>query len=134
MLLRYQCTWQGHLSHLTLHDPRCLTSTPDSQITSAPALIDTGAHQSCIDEALAQEIKLPVIDRQRVSGVGGETEVNVYLAHIHYPALNFTQWGRFSGARLQEGGQPHVALIGRTLLSQALLVYDGQLGNVTIAI
>jgi len=107
---------------------------PKSQASELPALIDTGASESCIDSALAESINLPVIDRQTVCGVGGETEVNVYLGHIHIPSIGFTQWGRFAGVLLSDGGQAHMALIGRTMLSGAILVYDGFNGNVSLAV
>jgi len=48
------------------------------------ALIDTGAQQSMIDEALAIQLALPLINRQPYSGVGGPGIANVYLAHEQY--------------------------------------------------
>lgn len=107
---------------------------PKSQATKIPALVDTGASESCIDDALAVKIGLPIIDRQLVSGVGGETEVNIYLGHIYIPTIGYTQWGRFAGVLLSKGSQKHEALIGRSLLKNCLLVYDGFNGNVTLAI
>jgi hypothetical protein len=96
-------------------------------------LLDTGAGESCIDDALAGEIGLPIVDRVIVSGIGGRTEVNVYLAHLIIPLLGYVQWGRFSGVLLKDGGHLHRALIGRTLLRDVLLVYDGQDGRVKVA-
>lgn len=107
---------------------------PKSQAAQLPALIDTGALQSCIDENLAREISLPLIDKQVVAGVNGATEMNVYFAHIYFPAFGFSQWGRFAGVRLSDGGQSHKALIGRTVLENMLMVYDGRTGSVTLAI
>ncbi|WP_040566083.1 aspartyl protease family protein [Magnetospirillum molischianum] len=104
-----------------------------SQATGVPALLDTGAAESCIDDSLARSINLPIIDRVMVSGVGGATEVNVYLAHIVVPAIGYIQWGRFAGALLTNGGQVHRALIGRTLLRDVLVVYDGREGKVKLA-
>jgi hypothetical protein len=97
------------------------------------ALVDTGAQQSMIDEALAVQLTLPLINRQPYSGVGGPGIANVYLAHITIPLLGMTQYGAFMGAQLQAGGQSHLALIGRTLLRGTLLVYDGEKGSVRIA-
>jgi hypothetical protein len=110
------------------------SSIPPSAVpaVSVPALLDTGAHESCIDEVLAQQLNLPLIDRQPISGVGGQTVVNVYLAHISIPGL-IVQYGRFTGVYLSAGGQFHKALIGRTLLRDALLVYDGVTGSVRLA-
>ena len=108
-------------------------SHPASQATKIPALVDTGAVLSCIDGELADRIGLPVIDTQTVAGVGGATKVNVYLGHVHIPSLDYTQWGRFAGVRLAEGGQVHQVLIGRSVLRDAILVYDGRSGAVQIA-
>lgn len=99
-----------------------------------PALIDTGAQQSMIDEGLAAQLGLPLVNQQQVSGVGGAHVANVYLAHLSIPALGGqTQFGAFMGAQLQAGGQPYKALIGRTLLRGTLLIYDGERGSVRIA-
>ena len=106
---------------------------PTSQVETVPALLDTGASESCIDEALAQSIGLPIVDRQMVSGVGGGTEVNIYLGHIVFPSLQYMQWGRFAGAKLADGNQIHRALIGRTMLRTCLMVYDGRVGRVMLA-
>lgn len=97
-----------------------------------PALIDTGAQESCIDEDLAQQLHLPLIDQEVMSGISGPTTLNVYLAHIAIPAM-VTQYGRFTGVHLQKGGQHHQALIGRTLLTDMLVIYDGHTGTVKLA-
>jgi hypothetical protein len=46
--------------------------------------------------------------------------------------LNITQYGRFTGVHLQTGGQAHRAILGRTLLKECTLVYDGRTGSVKI--
>jgi predicted aspartyl protease len=101
-------------------------------LMTVPALIDTGAVESCIDEDLANELGLPLVDRQTCSGVGGEHELNIYLGHIRIPSLGQINWGRFTGARLASGRQPHRALIGRTQLAGMILIYDGRTGAVTL--
>lgn len=97
-----------------------------------PALIDTGAQQSMIDEALAIRLQLPLVNQQPVAGVGGPGIANVYLA-LKILELNKTQYGQFMAVHLQAGGQLHQALLGRTLLRDFLLVYDGKRGSVRIA-
>ena len=88
---------------------------------------------SCIDSALAIELRLPVMDREDISGVHGVLAANVHLAHIYLPGLNWTVYGRFHGVHLSEGGQPHSALIGRTFLQDFTMVYEGRTGSVTIS-
>jgi hypothetical protein len=101
---------------------------------TVPALIDTGANISCIDEALAQSLQLPLINQINSGGVHGQGLLNVYLGFIAIPLLGTMQVGMFIGAIMNAGGQTHRALLGRTLLSDALLVYDGKTGSVKIAV
>jgi len=97
------------------------------------ALVDTGALESCIDSALAKALRLPVIDRQYLSGVHGKQKSNIHLAQIYIPTLKCNIIGKFAGVHLSEGGQPHLALIGRTFLRNFTMVYDGETGSVTIS-
>lgn len=105
---------------------------PSPQV--ALALIDTGASSSCIDEALAQSLNLPLVNKIPVGGVGGSHTLNQYLAKISIPTLNFSQVGAFIGANLRAGGQFQQALIGRDFLQQMTLVYDGIKGTIRLAI
>lgn len=97
------------------------------------ALIDTGARESCIDEELAKQLQLPLVDRWKCSGVGGQEEFDVFLGHVRIAALGFIQFGRFLGARLRAGNQPHQALLRRTVLASMILLYDGRDGSVKLA-
>jgi predicted aspartyl protease len=99
------------------------------------ALIDTGATLTCIDDALAQELGLPVIDRQTCSGIGGSHDLDVYAAQIIAPGLGgLSQFGRFAGVKLADGGQAHKVLIGRSFLQSLIMVYDGRTGRVQLAV
>jgi hypothetical protein len=79
------------------------------------------------------QLNLPVIDRQRVSRVGGVHDVNMHLGHVLIPALGRYISGAFAGVNLVAGGQPHVALIGRNFLQHFVLFYDGRTGLVSIS-
>jgi predicted aspartyl protease len=98
-----------------------------------PALVDTGATESCIDSGLAMRLNLPIIDRRSVSGVHGAGAVNVHLAHVHIPSLASTLYGPFCAVDLVAGGQAHHALIGRTFLQHFTMTYDGRTGTVTVS-
>ena len=89
---------------------------PELQSGRELALVDTGATESCIDSELAANLNLPIVNRHKLSGVGGVTDVNVHLAQIYIPELAWTIYGRFDGVHLAAGGQPYSALIGRTFL------------------
>lgn len=109
-----------------------VNSAPPAKLLDA--LIDTGAYDSCIDEDLAQKLELPLVDQVTTAGVGGQHQLNVYLGYIRIVPLNLVQYGRFTGAKLQAGGQPHMALIGRTVMKGMVLVYDGRDGTVRLAV
>lgn len=64
----------------------------------------------------------------------GAGEVNVHLAQILIPSLDIVISGRFTGVHLYAGGQPHGALIGRTLLQHVTMIYNGITGSVIIAL
>ena len=106
---------------------------PDVPETRLPALVDTGATESCIDSDLARVLRLPIVDRQAIAGVHGAYETNVCLAQIHVPELGFTMYGRFAAVHLAAGGLPHSALLGRTFLQHFTMTYDGAKGTVTIS-
>ena len=96
------------------------------------ALIDAGARESAIDEELAKELQLPLIDHQDGSGIGGTERFDVYLGHIRIAALGYLQYGRFMGVKLRAG--KHQALLGRTVLQSMILVYDGRDGTCRLAV
>ena len=107
-------------------------SVPNLPTNNINALVDTGALESCIDSALAMTLNLPIVDRRMVSGAHGAKEVNVHLAQIHIPSLGFTLYGPFCAVDLAAGGQPHLALIGRTFLRGFTMIYEGRTGTVTL--
>lgn len=98
-----------------------------------PALIDTGASQSCIDRALADSLNLIQVDKITISGVAGPQEHPVYAAHIIAHGLDIVQFGRFAAVNLSDGGQYQAVLLGRDFLRNVLMIYDGLRGQVTVA-
>lgn len=107
--------------------------TRELDVRNIHALVDTGASINCIDNGLAIQLKLPIFDRQKIGGVGGLHEVNMYLAQVHVPALNSIIYGGFAGVDLVASGQMHSALIGRTFLAHFTMVYEGRTGTVTLS-
>ena len=106
---------------------------PDIPDDLRPALVDTGATESCIDADFARRMGLPLGNQGEVAGIGGLITVDYYLAQIYVPGLNRTLYGRFAGITLQAGGQPYYALIGRDFLQNYTLVYRGRSGSVTLS-
>lgn len=106
---------------------------PVPGITNVRALVDTGASECCIDNLLAAQLSLPIVDRRSISGVHGSHIANVHLAQVHVPALNFTVYGAFAGVDLVAGGQWHQVLMGRTFLRAFTMIYEGRTGTVTLS-
>ena len=105
---------------------------PNLPETPVPALVDTGASESCIDSDLAAHLGLPIVDRMEIGGVHGLGEVNVHLAQIYVPDLAFTIYGQFASVHLAVGGLGHSAIIGRDFLQFYTMTYEGRTGVVTI--
>jgi predicted aspartyl protease len=106
---------------------------PAAGIKGVHGLVDTGATESCIDNLLAAQLNLPIVDRRTIAGIAGNHQANVYLAQVHIPTLRYTIYGAFAGVDLKAGGQVHSALIGRTFLRAFTMTYEGRTGTVTIS-
>ena len=75
-----------------------------------------------------------MVDKRRIAGAGGGThQAPVYLGRIFFPQVQDTQYGRFAGVGLSDGGQPHKALIGRIFLANYMVIFDGPFGRVSLA-
>jgi predicted aspartyl protease len=104
------------------------------QSTSGVALVDTGASTTCIDDALAQQLRLPVIDVvQMTSASHAATQSNVYPIQMEIVGSPITvNVPRAIGANLAPQG--FVALIGRDYLQHCTLFYNGITGEITLSI
>ena len=99
------------------------------------ALVDTGARESAIESTLAEELGLIRAEdgERKAVGILGVSAVDVYLARISIPELGYSIAGGFPGVHLAVGGQPYRALIGRDIVRNFTMVYDGQYGTVTLS-
>ena len=97
------------------------------------ALVDTGASHTCVDEATAKAMHLPVIDRATITSAShAGNNVPVFAAKLVIPRFTNINLDRVPGANLKP--QNLVALIGRDLLANAVLVYNGSEGLVSLSI
>jgi predicted aspartyl protease len=133
LLIAYGPTLMVDIGFDPLYNPTAaVLALPVPGLTGIEALVDTGATESCIDNLLATQLNLPVVDRRPIAGVHGTQLANMHLAQIHVPTLHSTIYGMFAGVDLVAGGIPHKALIGRTFLQNYTMVYEGRTGSVTI--
>lgn len=106
---------------------------PDLPQKGVLALIDTGASGDCIDNGLAERLRLPVVDEGVIiNGVGGSHEAKVYMARLYIPELDARLFQPFTGVKLSEGAQLHRVLLGRSFLKNYRLIYDGATGDVEL--
>ena len=106
---------------------------PDLARKRVHALIDTGAGGDCIDDELARDLRLPVLEEgQTISGVGGRHEAVMYMARVYVPEFQRLLFQPFTGVKLSEGDQPHRLILGRTFLRPYRMSYDGTTGAVEI--
>ncbi len=96
-------------------------------------LIDTGASQTCIDDAAAQTMGLPVIGKSKMASASqSASDCNIYPVHIEFVggqiALDVLQ---APGATLTAHGI--LALIGRDFLQHCTMFYNGMMGQITLS-
>ena len=113
------------------YDP-LLNSLPNLPPEQVPALVDTGTMECCLDSELAEILGLPIVDRRSISGAHGRAPVNVHSAQLYIPALGIAVSGSFAAVHLAAGGQPYGAIIGRSVLRNLKMTYDGATGRVTL--
>lgn len=97
-------------------------------------MIDTGAAFTCVDVEAAERAGLRTVDTGRITSATHEGEPTP----IYACRLEFVGWDisltkhRAYGARLAP--QDLVALIGRDVLSQCVLIYNGADGAFSLAL
>jgi hypothetical protein len=97
------------------------------------ALIDTGATYCAVDEQVVQSLNIPPYGvSESITPAGPANQLN-YAASISFPGtplpnINFTD---FIGCQIAAGGI--VALIGRSVLRDFVMVYNGPGGSVSLA-
>ena len=99
------------------------------------ALIDTGANHTAIDGELAQELRLPVIDRINISTPSHEKHLaSVYSGGIIYIKNTGASFllPRAVAAQLQKQGI--LMLLGRDFLSLGILIYNGNIGSFSFSL
>lgn len=97
-----------------------------------PALLDTGATYSCIDLELAKRLCLKQTDSRELVGAHEKRVTPFYRADIYIPQLKCAWRDEFGELPLEENGFSCKVLIGRNLLSNLHLRYEGYTGKVLI--
>lgn len=101
------------------------------------ALLDTGASISGVHEPLLTQMNVQPVDSIPVSTPSGNGRCSIYPAQLAFPALNVTRYSvRLAGNQLNwtaSDGKNVIMLLGRDILFQFLMVYNGPMHSVTLA-
>ena len=99
---------------------------------SGQALIDTGASTTCVDEDVARQLALPTVDVARMSSASGQSEQSVHPVQLDVAHSDLIiESAKSIAADLDDQGL--VALVGRDMLSQCTLHYNGLTGDFTLS-
>jgi hypothetical protein len=105
------------------------------------ALIDTGASGTCVHEPILQKLGLNPIGTVMSGTAAGQVPHNLYPARIEFPGeaidrdFNSVAGVNLSGQTisLSTGIHPIIALIGRDVMADWILTYNGVGGFISIS-
>ncbi len=99
---------------------------------SGTALIDTGAAVTCVNDAAIRELGIEAIDMTTIdSATQRNVPVSVFPVRLGLPGIEI-DIPRAHGCGMDELG--FLVIIGRDVLSQCILIYNGPKGEITLAI
>ena len=103
------------------------------------ALIDTGATLSAVDATVVQQLGVQPVGLANVGTAGGQQQQATYPARFTFPGTGLPNidFGQLLGANLTgqivaAHQQPLIALLGRDILQQFILIYNGPVGMFTL--
>ena len=112
-------------------------SVPIPSAKSGYALIDTGCSFTSVDDSTVSSLGVKPVGLGKVGTAGGQRQVNLYPAHVKFPGTQIEiDYSSVLSADLNGQnfkGTPIIALIGRDILAQCVLVYNGITGMYTFA-
>lgn len=103
------------------------------------ALIDTGASISGIHLPILQQLSLVPIDFIKLQGVTAiDDKAPIYPARVSFPGINLTDvpMSRVVGSQMKfqtASGKNVIMLLGRDLLKEFMVVYNGSFNQVILS-
>ena len=105
------------------------------------ALIDTGATRSCVDDTVIQNLGVQPVGVAVVGTAGGQQKRSMFPGRFTFPgtplpSIDFSQLlgVDLTGQTIAGSNVPLIALIGRDILRHFMFIYNGRLGQFTLAI
>lgn len=110
---------------------------PIPQSVTGWALIDTGATRSCVDAQALAKLGVSPIGLVETGTAGGTVPQHLYPARLRFPGEGLeVEFSSLIGANLSGqkiGDLDLIVLVGRDVLSQCILIYNGPGGFFTLA-
>ncbi|MCK4248921.1 MAG: retropepsin-like domain-containing protein [Candidatus Omnitrophica bacterium] len=100
---------------------------------SGYALIDTGASMMCIDRKIIESLGVQPVNEALVGTVGGTRKQYVYPVNLRFPNTDLPELNVLCLGGDFTGQNETIALIGRDILQNFLLVYNGPEALVTLS-
>jgi predicted aspartyl protease len=97
------------------------------------ALIDTGSSILAIDQSIAQSLNLVKRGIYVAHTANGQRQCNLYAVALSFPATNLKAHNIIQATEVDLSAQPFKCLIGRDILKNWHLHYNGESGAVSIA-
>lgn len=105
---------------------------PIPKARTIPAMIDTGASITAIDEAVARSIGLTQTGSTTVAGVTGVSQRPIFGAELRLSEPVRVKWDPAQIVGVLLGNPSFSMLIGRDLLSDLALNYQGKQGKFSL--
>ncbi len=117
-------------------------NVPITTASRVPALIDTGASATGVDEEILKNLGCPPIGVANLSTPSGTTTTGIYMVRLVIPSRDDPEFPpniplividnvRVIAVKLSN--QPYKVLLGRDVLSNMVLVYNGPHALITLA-
>ncbi|MGD6805413.1 MAG: retroviral-like aspartic protease family protein [Candidatus Bathyarchaeia archaeon] len=97
------------------------------------ALIDTGSSILAVDQSIAQSLNLVKRGIYVAHTANGQRQCNLYAVALTFPSTNLKSYSVIQASEVNLSAQPFKCLIGRDVLRNWHVHYNGETGAVSIA-
>jgi hypothetical protein len=131
---------KGPVVHVEIQIPTVLAQTLQQQGKPLPqpvtgfCLVDTGASKTCVDAGAVAGLGVSPINRVQVQTPSGSTSQYTYPVRMSFPGTQLPGFEFSSVIGSVLAAQGIVGLLGRDVLSNFLLVYNGPAGLFSLAL
>jgi hypothetical protein len=98
------------------------------------ALVDTGASLSAVDDEIVRTLGIVPVGQTQIHTAGGIISRPLYPLRFSFPGIGLPPitFRRVAGSALQSQGI--IALLGRDVLANFILIYNGSAGTFSLAV